>query len=324
MFRLPDGWSRPARLNDFVLAAGIRIHRSGVAATSPTGEEVCGAAADRTRAATDRAWYELAERVCVVEASSAPRRRRKLYSAEGDVVGAINDAFPQSPSPRRWIPSRSNGVALHVDWPRACRRAYWELAERDRVLRSWMGEIVPRPIEVPMPSTSRRRYEWVAFSFPADGLSFSEGLEVVGVFAFPRKGRIPLAMGFAARPVLALALAAATTEALQQLAFLWGVRVGGPVDESLVNPDLHLDTYQTRAAHSRLRAWLDGEHRGYARARGRLRRPEPVRFVDLTGAWLGGKARVAKAICRDAVQLEFGRSPRMQHLPPDLRIHPIS
>ena len=38
MFRLPDGWSRPSKLDDFVVIGGVKIHRAGVAATAPTGD----------------------------------------------------------------------------------------------------------------------------------------------------------------------------------------------------------------------------------------------------------------------------------------------
>lgn len=329
MFRLPEGWGRPVRVDDLVLAAGLRIHRSGLAVKSPRGEEIFGAAADLARPATARAWFELVERICVVEASEASVRRRALYTADRDMAGTVEDPFPRSPSPRRWVPSRSNGVALHIEWSNACRRATWELAERDRVLRSWMGEIVPRPISIGAPFASTDDYEWVGCSFPLEEPSFSEGLEVAGVFAFPRRARLPMAMGFAARPDLPLAIAAATSEALQQLAFLWEAPRSKPSSSDVASPDIHLDTYQARASHSHLRAWLDGEHRPYARSTPRPRlarsqRPSPVQFVDLTGKWLNGRVCVAKAICDDAVRLEFGQTPRLRHLPPELRIHPIA
>lgn len=321
MFRLPDGWGRPTELDDLVVAAGLRIRRAGIVVRSPYGEEISGAAADPARPVLSRAWFELAERVCVVEwCRSAPRRQR-LFTEQGDDAGALTEPVPRSPSPRRWIPSRSNGVALHRTWLEACERAAWELAERDRVLRAWVGEIVPRPIAAHAP-LSPRRYEWIACSFPVEEATFSEGLEVVGVFAFPREAGVPLAMGFAARPDLDLALGAATSEALQQLAFLWGVPRSRP--STAPGPGLHLDTFQARRSHGRLRAWLDGGHRAFARSRRRVRRPAPVRFLDLTGPWLEGRARVAKAICRDAMPLDFGKSPEMRHLPPDLRIHPIA
>ena len=327
MFRLPDGWSRPSKLDDFVVIGGVKIHRAGVAATAPTGEQVVGAAANRAAPARERAWFELAERVCVLEAIAGPRRRRRLYTEDGKASGDITHAaaFPASRSPKRWVYARSNGIALHVDWVSACRRAYWELAERDRILRSWLGEIVPVSLRLrPSLACAERTHEWLAYAFPAPEGSFSSGVHVVGVFAFPRSKRVPLAVGFAARPVAENALDAAIGEATQQLAFLWGERPPARVRKLPPGAALHLDAYQVHAHHDRVRGWLDGGHVRFREPSTRpRRRAARVRFIDLTSPWLEGRARVAKAVCDSALPLVFGDSPTMRGLPPDLRLHPI-
>lgn len=327
MFRLPDGWSRPSQLEDIVLIAGVKIHRSGVAAIAPSGEEIVGAAADRIGSGRDRAWFELAERACVLEALGA-RASRRLFTEDGKARGEIShtDAFPSSRSPKKWVYSRSNGVAIHRDWASACRRAFWELAERDRVLRSWRGEIAPAPIRMKVSSVcAAKTHEWVACSFPATSGSFSANIEVVGVFAFPRTRNDPFAVGFAARPVLENALSAAIGEATQQLAFLWGEPPTRRARKLPPSPALHLDTYQVHARHDRMRGWLDGAHLRFRGAASEPVSPKrtAIRFIDLSAPWLAGKGRVAKAVCAAALPLTFGESPAMRHLPPALRLHPI-
>lgn len=331
MFRLPDGWSKPIRLEDVVVIGGVKIHRSGVAATAPSGEEICGAAADRARSARDRAWFELAERVCALEAIAKPKASYVLRDRRGDAVGRVARAkvFPQSCSPK-WTYARSNGVAIHRSWHTACERALWELAERDRIVRSWRGEVAPRILAAGSAyGCARRTYEWVACSFP-DPHSFAPEIEVVGVFAFPRSRsrsrRVPLALGFAGRPVLETALAAATSEAFQQLAFLWGEPLPTRIPKAPPSAGLHLDAFQVRTGQRRLRFWLEGTHCAFALPRLPSRKPArpPVRFVDLTAPWLEGRGFVAKAICAEAAPLVFGRDPNARHLPLELQLHPMA
>jgi hypothetical protein len=330
MFRLPEGWSRPSRLEDVVVIAGVKIHRSGVAATAPSGEEVVGAAADRIASARDRAWFELAERVCVLEAMRGARRPRRLLTADGKASGQIShaEAFPASRAPQKWVYARSNGVAIHRDWESACRRALWELAERDRVLRSWRGEIVPVPIRLKSSSAcAEKTHEWLAYSFPAPKGSFAANVHVVGVFAFPRTRSGPFAIGFAARPVEENALSAALGEATQQLAFLWGEPPPNRARRLPPSAALHLDTYQVHARHDRMRGWLDGAHVRFRPPSSEptmpAKRVKATRFIDLTTPWLAEKGRVAKAVCGAALPLMFGESPAVRHLPPTLRLHPI-
>jgi hypothetical protein len=216
-------------------------------------------------------------------------------------------------------------VALHADWKTACTRASWELGERDRVLRSWYGEILPVPLTFPDSSRLRsaESYEWLAYAFPdPDPTSFSSGVEVVGVFGFPARLDAPLVMGFAARADAGQALAAAETEATQLLAFLWG-EVTGDLPSGL-GPTAahHIDHFQWRPKHRELRAWLGGAHRMHARPTG-FRGETRIGFVDLTPDWLGGGLRVAKAVCPTATPLIFGDSPLGRHLPRELRAHPI-
>jgi hypothetical protein len=297
MFRLPEGWGAPEACGDVIEALGLTLHRAGVSAISPSGEEICGSAASLHPGVEKRAWYELAERVATLDA----------------IARGIGD-FPISPEPERWVYGRSNGVALHADWSRACTAAAAELIERDRVLRSWVGEVVPELVSADLPRAEG--YEWVAARFPGDGL------EVAGVVGFPCRSDLPLVLGFGARPNMADAIEAASGEAIQQLAFLFGE----PLPTKAEGPPggmLHLDTYQIQAHHPRLRGWLAGAHRAFWGGSSKPH-PQPIRFLDLTPSWLPTDAfRVAKAVSEGTVPLVFGDAPIVRNLPPDLRLHPI-
>jgi len=322
----PEPWSVPEIVEDSIVADEVPIHRAGIATLGPDGEEVCGSAADQNGSPLPRARFELLERVSAIEAQSGARTSYELFTEDGRPleIRAASDVFPKSDDPDRWRFARTNGVALHADWTTACRRALWELAERDRVLRAWYGDLAP--VRLPVAATDfpqTRSYEWYAYSFPdgGDG-SFSRGIEVVGVFGFPTREQCPFLLGFGARPCVDDAFRAAVREGLQMLAFLWGEPA--PSAEQKLEPTAmsHLDAFQVKGRQDVVRRWLEGAHLPYATG-ARPRRSSAVGFVDLTPDWLQDGLRVAKAICNDAIPLVFGESPFARHLPPELRVHPI-
>lgn len=326
MSRLPDGWSAPETIEDVVVADEVAIHRAGVSSIAESGEELCGSAADCSGPSLGRAWFELLERVSGYEALQKRRAGYDLLDERGaQLTTALRtEVFPESDRPATWRYARSNGVALHTDWTTACRRALWELAERDRVLRSWLGEIRPEPVPVDLARTSlsaAQSFDWRVCSFPEkDASAFSANVEVVGVFGLPRVDNAPFVLGLAGRPTEDAAVEAAIREALQLMAFLWGeAPPESPPTEP--GPMQHLDTYQVRAAHDSIRRWLAGGHVAYARRR------KPcsggVGYVDLTPDWLPAGLRVAKAVCAEAVPLVFGAAPLFDALPVELRVHPI-
>jgi ribosomal protein S12 methylthiotransferase accessory factor YcaO len=329
MHPLPEGWSTPATMADSIVAEGLCLHRAGVSAIAPTGEEITGSAAGVSPGVLDRGWFELLERASTLDALRDPRRRLPSRALDGAPTGDVvaSKVFPESDEPARWRFGRSNGVALHRTWKEACERAWWELTERDRVLRSWYGEGAPRRVAFdPGPLADLGPlYEWRAYTFEDEvSRAWSAGIEVAGVVGLPRSGGLPLVTGWSARPLLDDAIASAAAEATQQLAFLWGEPL--PADEPAPGPSAmhHLDhlIWPGMAAH--LVAWLDGGHRRYAAAPLPAASPGSVSFVDLTPTWLAGHLFVARAVCPDAEPLTFGDAPRGRHLPPALRAHPIA
>jgi hypothetical protein len=335
-FPLPDGWSDPELVEDLVIADGVELHRAGAASRAPTGEEVTGAAADHRTLPRSRCYFELLERVAVMEAMRATQDNYDLLDENGEKIGRCKavELFPESDAPATWRYARTNGAAIHVDWPNAARRACWELCERDRLLRAWRGDLIPLRAAFdfarsPLGRTSH--YEWCAYDFPlptSDPRSLSCDVHVAAIFGFPKIDTAPFVLGFGARPDAADARAVAEREAMQSLAFLWGEAVCAAPPPSGPTPLHHLDHYQYRPHQDIVRRWLDGEHRrrlrGPSMNRDRDDSLARVKFVDLTPPWIGGGMRVAKAICSSALPLTFGLAPTFQHLPPELRVHPIA
>ncbi len=328
-FPLPEGWSPQARVQDVVDADGLRLHRVGLCARSGS-DQALGSAADSEASPVARSTFELLERIAVLEAARSSQATFPIRDMLGRPSGEIERAraFPVSDDPERWAYARSNGVALHKDWALACITAFQELIERDRIQRAWRGETVPLAIPLDLdtlPLSKTHSYEWSTYRFPPPlEVCFGEGVDVVGIFGFPRHREAPLLFGFGARPSRAESLVAAAREALQLLAFLWGEPIPAQPPEPLPVPMTHLETFQYPGRHAGLRQWRE---LGHARYRG----PEivraaggAVRFIDITPPWLAHAGYcVAKAQCDAALALTFGLSPVFRHLPQELRIHPI-
>jgi hypothetical protein len=315
-------------IEDVIVAADVSIRRAGLSTVSKDGEEICASAAAVASSPLSRAWFELLERVAAHEARKDSAERYPVLDIDGVLVGKPRlraEIFPESDDPERWRYARSNGIAIHRDWRTACERAFWELAERDRIVRAWYGEIRPTHLPLEVSATvlaGASGYDWRVCSFPEpDPDSFSRSVEVVGVFGLPREDNgSPFVLGLAGRGTVGEAIDAATAEVLQLLGFLWGEPSPTSIS-SQPGPMQHLDTYQIPGAHEAIREWLDGGHAAYATEHDR--EPAPVQFVDLTADWLPDNMRVAKAVCAQAVPLVFGDTPLAGHLPAHLRRHPI-
>lgn len=329
--QLPDGWSAADVVSDEIVADGLKLHRAGVASKGPDGTEMTGAAADPLASPIDRSYFELLERVAIHDSSNAARTSWQVRDRAENLVAErpTNEVFPASDDPSRWRFARSNGVAIHRDWPTACDRAYWELVERDRILRSWYGEIAPAAMPwavetTPLARLSSYDVRIVAFPAMADAC-WGHEIDVVGVLGFPTRRDAPLFFGFGARPEVKEALEAAVSEALQSLAFLWGEDIPSSLPASASNPLAHLERVLWPEHHASLRKWLEGAHASYrSTPPDRTLGASGTEFLDLTPAWLGGGMRVAKAVSPAAAPLAFGQTPFTAHLPPHLRLHPIA
>src|SRR5262245_1566496 len=122
MYRLPDRWTAPEIVADVISLDELEVHRAGVSTIGEDGEEICGSAAQSGEPALDRAWLELLERVASLEAIASERPSYEVFDDHGERLEgrARSDVFPVSDEPDRWRYARSNGVAVHCDWARAC------------------------------------------------------------------------------------------------------------------------------------------------------------------------------------------------------------
>ena len=289
---LRGGWAIDEVIDDVVEIVGVRIHRSGVTALGENDLAITGSAAALHESPTMRAWYELIERASILASEPAPPR-----------------------TPER-APSRSNGVALALDEDDARRRARLELAERDRILRSWHGELRPEAIAVPteaLPIVST--HVWRAARLPGHRL-WSADVEVVAVVGFPHDSALPLLRGFGAGIDVRSALLHALGECVQSLAFLAADDIPQNQPSPAATPIFHLDHYLWPPAHATLHAWLDGRFGD--------REPTPCEdavttYTDITPAWGRGRFHVTRARCEAAHPLVFG-TPLDPAVPP----HPIA
>jgi hypothetical protein len=286
---------------EVVEIAGVPVHCVGLE-TTHRSYSVTGAAAALTEPPFARAYYELIERVTIVEARSTTE---------------TTDPFQRL--------SVSNGVAVQLDAQRARRSAALELFERDRVLRSWYGGMRPRLLDVQVaawPAEFEHHYTIRAYEF-ADGVEWTDGdAYTVGVFAFPRRREAPLCVGFAARQSIDDALLAAGREFLQQAAFGWGQPVPDECPTVAPTPEFHLDFFAYPGNHARLERWLEGAHEGQGPTLPTS--AGEFRFEDLTPPWSQGVC-VARAVHRAALPLVFGLGhPLLTELPEFMQVHPIA
>jgi hypothetical protein len=324
---LPPGWSIVEVIDEPIDIDGIELKRAGMSARSASGQMITGAAAEIDADARHRAYFELLERVSLIDAMTidVPLCVRSRDGAPRGSV-AREDLFATSDEPERWQPSRSNGVALGPDWPSACRRAMLELVERDRLLRAWVGETRPVRADVEVPSLARiSAYDWQVFRVSGDD-AWTNTVEVAMIFGFPRRDDVPLVRGSAADDSLEGAVARAARECLQGLAFLWEEAIPTEAPSPSPTPVYHLDRFLWPGAHALLRRWLDGAHAGLARIEGRDRADPSVGFVDLTPPSLRGRFCAVQARCEAMQPLFFGEGPLWWRcgLPEALWTHPIA
>jgi hypothetical protein len=323
---LPRGWQLAESLFEAAEIPGLRVCLVGLFARAADGREALGSAAAQGPAPVARAYFELYERVAVLEALAEPPPSYAVRGLEAE-LGTLGfaDVFPEPPPEALFKYSRSNGVAAGQTWAAACAAASAELVERDRLLRAWYGEI--KPLRVPLPDDEALRaldtfYELEAYSLPPRE-TLEGGLEVAAFFGFPKQPKAPLIFGSAAAPTLSQALAGAQRECLQRCGFLWGERIPSEAPSFAPTADYHQELYLWPVMHAELRHFLAGGHLGLATLEGFTADAGPCRFVDLS---LAHGPFVARAVPRHEVPLTFGRGHPFARgaLPESLCVHPIA
>jgi hypothetical protein len=315
MHALPAGCALDESYFEHVTVGGLSLFSVGLLGHGSTQSNVTGAAADREGFPVDRAFFEFIERLSLFSARSQTQPFL-IRDPHGNVIGqrAVGRVFQRDRSPHISRAALSNGVALHTSWSGACAAAVAELIERDRVLRWFRGDIVPTRrdyVDRRLSRALREQYEIEVFGFDPELHRLTHS--AVGVFLFPRIPGTPLVYGFAARRDADTAQRAATREALQRLAFLWGEPLPASAPNATPTPDYHQDFYLYSTHGPRLRQWL---HEGRQtrstkpRAENAYFDGENTVFIELTPSGLAAGLCVAKACSARAISLRFGRCGR--------------
>ena len=283
-YPLPEGWTLSEPFVDVIEISSIKLQLLGLVAESANFGPVTASAVCRQQVPWVRAYFELLERVSILLA------REKLPQIFN----------PTSPD-QKWVYSKSNGVAAHTDSEQAKRASFFELVERDRVLRSWYGQIRPIPVEFPEPPLAEALSAYYRF----EAYDFGEG--VGGVFGFPLAKQHPLVHGFGSRASLKEGLAHAVQETLQRLGFLWGEEVLVGQLEFSPTPDFHLEYFLSEEGAQRIRNWLDGKHLGRFQLQD-IADPnsENIQYLDLTPLSLQEKVHIYQASAPSRIPLTFG------------------
>jgi hypothetical protein len=327
---LPERWWLTDALLDTAHIADLELQIAGLVATRDDGIQAWGSAAERGEVPAARAFFELYERLSILDALEDDATVRRPLDARGAPLQSWRPwSPPKVPAGAPYAYARSNGVACGRSWSRACEAAEAELVERDRVLRAWYGLTRPEAITLPDDLALRalgETYTFVAHAFPPDVRGPRSPLEVTSLCGFPRTPAAPLVLGFGAAATRTAASERALRECLQRLAFLWGESIPTSEPEFATTADYHQEFFLWPASHEPLARFLAG---GHVREAARLVSPTAcgagLGFVDVQPRRPSGLA-VARAIGDDALPLVFGRGhpSAVGELPESLRVHPIA
>lgn len=320
-------WGHPELFSDVTEIAGVRFYLDGLMASAAAEMSATGSAASVDGHDIDRAYFELVERTCLLDAIDAALPVRTLLDAAGNATGSCvrEQAFPLAPAGARWAYARSNGVAAGPDWASACAAAQAEALERHHVLCAWYGYSVPRRHSLDDPTLRQLAslYDFEAHEFPAPSNEAGEPLSVVGCFGFPKLREAPFLAGFGAAPELHAAEQRAVRETLQRLGFLWGEAIPDAEPTLAHTADYHQELYLWPPMQARVRAWLDGAHAGRCGAPLPSDDARPA-FIDITPEHLAPRLRVAKLVQGVGLTLTFGLGhPRVEGAAA-LGAHPIA
>jgi len=335
---LGDSWSVPEVFTESVRIGGLTLHLVGLTSKNEEGFVIQTSAADLKELPWNRAYYELLERISIIEAESKSTFQDTAFASfliNGEDGGVLvgNRVFPEDYLPYRKL-SKSNGVACHTNARKARMSAWLELVERDSILQSWDGYLKPRQYEGGDSEIADRLkdiYRIAHFLFSDANSSEGELIPVVaGSFLFPLLPENPLVFGFGSETSPALAVNKATGECLQRLGFLYGE---APVREIPIfspTPSYHQDVFLHPEALPEIQSWLaGGRQQKTTYARPPTENSQVITYADLTPNRFRGKIFVFRAISEFLRPLSFGISqsgvlPAHLLQAPWRKIHPIA
>lgn len=328
-YPLHQSWQDVEVFKEKISVGHVNIFLSGFQLLGKENIQVTASAGSLKNDPQRRAYFELLERCSIVESNHAIKNLSKIplsyFNRSHKATVLKSQLFPQSSNPNFWRYARSNGVAAHTSWRNACKNALNELYERDTIIRSWYGEIVPKKLSIPknfVPKEWFKIYDFEAYSFPNSTPS-----EVSILIGFPKLKSSPTIYGFGSGSSEANALLSSRKECFQRLGFLWGEDIPKKSPNFSPSPDFHQEFFLYPPNVKLLKSWLSGGHTKYM---SNIKKPSPAKyktlFFDLTPPHLRGKLYVVKAFDPDAIPLVFGKKKLMKesNLPKNLIIHPIA
>ncbi|OFZ82042.1 MAG: hypothetical protein A2583_15810 [Bdellovibrionales bacterium RIFOXYD1_FULL_53_11] len=307
---IPGRWKKPEEFRQEVDVLGIKLFLSGFS-SSNGAMELVGSSAGMDRHEPERSAFELLERITTVEAEES---------------GLI--AFDKLDGICRY--SKSNGIAIHTDKNTALQKSYFEVVERDRVLRSWFGDIANPVVLRSCPDVRLLgRLEPLAAVFDLRVFEFVENLSrsktfVHGFFGLPKNDNAACFFGFGADSEESASIAKAVGEGLQRLGFTWGEKAD--FDPAAFKPTAidHLLYYHDPARNGLIRRWCSNGNGRYLK----FIPHEPPRCVWNNIALKSMQDRIYAYQCKsdDLLPLTFGFDhPYARGLVPDeIRVHPLA
>jgi hypothetical protein len=276
-----------------------------------------------------RAYFELLERTSIVEAELSIKTQFSILNVKGDSEDFLkrSQVLKNEDSNQNWKYARSNGVALHSDLLQARSGAYYEILERDAILRSWYSKNSPVNIDYrPFEILNLNLIE----STEIRVVQFLQDCPVVGLFGFPKSKLVPLFFGFGAGPNLKYATEHAWNEAIQRLIFTQE----GPFPEEIPKceptADYHLDYFLYPPSATLIKNWLNCDSKGkniVSKNRTEFNSGlNSVVYADLTPEHLRNRLWVIKALSETHLPLVFGQwDPEFQETQNEIFVpHPIA
>jgi len=323
-YPLPLGWTEPEVTEHRFQWKSLNVNLIGLCSQNKEGVSVTGSSGDLKMTPILPAYFELLERICILEARSKKQEKFWTKSVAGLKLKSLpfDEVFPESPEPSVWTYAKSNGVALGTDFKRASENAHFELLERDQILRSWYGEFEPERYDINIDCLFELKSEYDIAVY-----RFGTKCKVFGVFGFPRFPNRPLVFGFGAGKTIQYAVKKATREFCQRLGFLWEEPITNKLPLFSPTPDYHQDFYLVPSQIRKIKEWLSGEKRNKPLKSAFSKRGKTkILYVDLTPSCLKGKVHVLKAYSNEMMPLTFGLgNPRLtSRLSKDILLHPIA
>ena len=313
---------------------GRKISLSGIEATSNEGIAVVGSAASISKSPFDRSFYELIERITIIEGlKKGPHSIFPLRDLKGNLIREVDgektfgvDSFTKNDS---YQLSKSNGIALHDSWEDACYSAGAELVERHHILASWFGQTNVEKLDFKPDrdlSFLESHYNIDCYKLGESKVTtFSESMVTAMVYLKPKaeySDKIPCVYSFSCKSDLADALTGATKEILQRIGFLWNEDLPNNPIEMMPNAHFHGDFYLVKENQKYLDMWLANSF--FKGDSSFAEREIRLEFIDISDSTVS-EYKVAKAISKDTIDLYFGYYDKGPYAEgkKEQRVHPI-